>query len=615
MYTTQSHVTLKIFSTAFFLCIALAIILITRNPSRGYELSIYSAISPITWALLVTAIAGGVYITVHQAAAQAKESTHWWQIGTLIIVLSNLVILLLSYLRGYAFNAIDDHLTHLGQVKTILLSGHLATVNVYPPTHILIAQVSTILKITPEIIINFAGPFFFLLFVMFTFFLSREIMPKSAAILATVASTVLCCYYYIQIFPMGFSFATFPLIFYLYFKHQKKNHPGFVLLLMALIVFTVLFHMVASFMLTLALLIMELSKPLANWLYFNRRENDNAHVRSKSRIIYNFFLVSLIALFLWVWNYYGIWQSTVINVARWFHAELLAPAMTQQASAAFGELHLNLLAQFELFFKMYGVFFIYGVFSMIAIIVILRKRASSSIINVKSVFMFSCFFLVSAIMCLIDLVQPLTGLGAGRILWLVASLFPPLVGLASYTIGGMATNKNANMFEGALSKPYKISHGRIMVVFLTIFTCSIIGVISIYPSPFILQPNMQATYMDTDGEYWLLKQGNPDIRTLGVGYITTSRFAAALFGIEGKKFPKWDNFAPAHFNYNKFQYFGESLGKNEYLTISKAGKLTYLDLYPQIDKFTNGDFTRLGEDPTVDKLYCNSEMEVYYIRG
>ncbi|MBN2187355.1 MAG: hypothetical protein JW732_07925 [Dehalococcoidia bacterium] len=600
---------IKIIAAICFVLIGVALYAIRNSPAIGYELSIYKATPPLALACLLSCIASGIGIIVYQVS----KVRNWWQTGLALILLSNLIIVLLPFLRGYAFSAVDDHLGHLGAVKDILQTGGIPSSNFYPPTHILISQLCSITNVSPEAMINFAGPFFYILFVSFTYLLSREILFRSAAILATAAGTVLICYYYAQIFPMGFTFMIFPLVFYLYFKYQKQGTASVGIPLILLIALTVLFHMVAGFMLTVALLVIELGKPIFNKLYSRKKELPHSFSSRVKSISLSFFLVSFIILLLWVWRYYGIWESRVLQVVRWFHLELLVKPMTTQAAEAFTTLGLSLSDQLELFVKMYGHFAIYAVLCIIPLIVIVRRRDFPGNTDMKSVFLFSCVFVVTAAMAIIDIVRPMTGLNAGRIIWAVTALFPPLVGLALYKIGGIEPHNNKELIKKPTS--HNIKPGRAIAVGLIITVCSLIGIFSIYPSPFILQPNLGATHMDTSGEYWLLEQGNPELRVIGVGYVTPDRFARALWGTPIQNYPRWDSFAPKNFNYTEYQALGESLDRDKYMSIDKAGELAYLELYPQIDKFTTSDFAKLQRDSTIDKLYANGEMRIWYVHS
>lgn len=82
------------------LSLALAFILIlVSSPATAYELSIYSAFTPITWVLLFSSVTGGIWILVHQAFNESKNNL--WLTGFLILLLATLLVFSLPSIRGY----------------------------------------------------------------------------------------------------------------------------------------------------------------------------------------------------------------------------------------------------------------------------------------------------------------------------------------------------------------------------------------------------------------------------------------------------------------------------------------------------------------------------------
>jgi hypothetical protein len=615
----DSNIAVKIVSTILFLLIITAIILIAQNPAEGYELSVYNAVPFLAWILLITAISGGIGIIVYQTS-RGKEEEKWWQVGLLLILLSNLVIVLLPYLRGYAFSDYGDHLSHLGSVKGILQAGSFSADNVYPATHILISQLSSLLNISPERMMNFAGPLFYLLFVLFTYLLSREILPKPAAMLATAASTVLFCYYYIEVFPMGFAFMTFPLVLYLYLKYWKGKSV-FGIPLIILIVLMAFFHPVASLTLTIALLIMEASKPLFDRLYIGKRQRAHFSPSWIQQISLNPPLISFIILMLWIWQHYRVWDSTVLSVVSWFRAELLVKPMTERAKEAFETLGLGGIGQLELFIKMYGHHFIYLLLSLIAGIIIARKKLPLVNKDTMGIFLLYCFFMAAVALLLVDYVRPLTSLTSGRMIWLVTALFPPLVGLALFKIGGMEAKGNIESTKEPLHEFSRGKPAKAVGVGLVIAICSLIGIFSIYPSPFTLRPNPAVSYAHMAGENWLLEQGDPSVKAVGLGTGPLYRFADALWGTQERNYPHEDiedmsEGVGDHFSYDQYETLGESFAGDRYMMSRQEFiEIVYTDLYPQIGRFTEDDFAKLEGDFSVDKLYNNGELQVWYVRG
>lgn len=604
----STYTGLKIISIVLFSFISIAIILIAKNTVTRYELSIYTSMPSSFWILLTTIIMGGIGIVIYQI----KEK-NGWQIGLLLVLLGNLIIVLLPYLRGYIFPCSGDHLTHLGYVKDILQTGKFSLSNVYPVTHILIAQLSFIFDISPEIIINFAGPLFYLLLILFIYNLSNEIFVKPVSILATITSTVLFSYYYNQVFPMGFAFITFSLVFHLYYKYLKIRKVSLGILLIIMVVLLAFFHPVASFLLTVALLMMEFSKLLANKFYI--KEGINIAASWTQQISLALPLISFIVLMLWVWKNYSVWNSSVRSVVSWFRLELLVKPMTEIAAESFDKLGLGIWGILELFVRIYGHYFIYTLLSTTAIIMLVRRKLKLTNINLYIIALYSLWFCVVTFVCFIDFVKPLTTLSSGRIMHLMPVLFPPLVGLTLYEILESKHDKGGSTSD-LQWRLRNNSSWRSAVVWLIISFCSIIGIFALYPSPYIYQAYWGVDYAEFMGGRWLVEEGNPNSKALSLGTAPLYRYAHALLGTLRKNYPQQDEkeVVPDHFNYGQYATLGESFKGNRYMmSREKFIEIVYTELWDKLGRFNRNDFARLELDPSVDKLYSNEEMEVWYI--
>lgn len=108
-----------------FVLLAIAVLVAHQSPATGYELSIYAATPSAVWICLFLSIIGGVAIIVHQVATGGYKNSHLWLIGLLILILASVSLLYLPYIRGYV-SWRGDNISHLGLVKDILFSGHIA---------------------------------------------------------------------------------------------------------------------------------------------------------------------------------------------------------------------------------------------------------------------------------------------------------------------------------------------------------------------------------------------------------------------------------------------------------------------------------------------------------
>ena len=493
----------------------------------------------------------------------------------------------------------------MGITKDILLTGHFPSDIIYPVTHTLIAQASYILNISLTTAMNFAGPLFYLLFVLFTYLLCRDILSRPAALLATTTSTVLSSYYFAEIFPMGFAFITFPFFFYFYFKYQRERSVSLAFILILLVVLMVFFHVVSAFVLIVAMATMELAKPLFARLYNGKREPafpTPPNVRSSLTLP----MIAFVVLILWVWTNFDVWQGSVLSVASWFRAELLVTPLTETAWLSFGKLGLSLTGQLSLFVKMYGHVFIYLVLSLIAVTMIMRRRAIHLVRAPRGVFLFSCFFLLATAVWLVDYVRPLTNLSSGRIIHLVLALFPLLVGLALCRIVQVPA-KNT-------SGPGKLT--RRIAVATIVIVCSLIGIFSIYPSPFIYQNNSMTSQAELDGAYWLLEQRDPDIEIITQGTDQVIRYGYSLWGTQGTNYRKLEEAVPDHFGYTQHGSIGEAVGEDRLMMLRSGFLISmYEGAWAKVGRFNENDFKELEMDISTDKLYDNGEVDVWYVRG
>lgn len=613
---------LKVISILLFASLAAAIILISRYPVTGFELCIFSAIPPLAWILLIAPIIGGIGIIVHQINKD-KEGGIWW-IGLFLILLSNIVIIMLQYIRGYAISGwAGDQLSHLGKVIDIIEIGDF-TGNIYPVTHTLIAQVSLIVDISPTVLMRLIPPLFYLLFVLFAYLVSIQILPKPAAILATTASTVLFCYYYIEVFPLGFSFILFPLIMYIYFKHLKAKSVSSGILLIVIVIMAVFFHPVSSFALALGLIVMALLKPLLDKISIEKTGYNGSLLYSISQASLIIPAISIIILLMWLWENFWVWNHAVMSVVSWFELELLVKPMTDHAAIAFDKLGLGFLDILELFIRMFGHVFIYLFLSIFAILILIKKKVTSPASIVNSTLLYSSFFLLATGVWLTDIVRPLTGLSAGRNVFLVIALFPLLVGVALYTISGI--RENARYRDGMLggkgiNKTVKVM--RVASIVLILSVCSLIGIFSIYPSPLTLRPSNGITHAEVAGQNWILEQRCYDVRIIGMGVPTPIRFAHASRGIRGvgevRNLPSIgsvDWTVPDHFNYTQYSTLGESFTEDRYMMLREEFLIRiYTELWPQVGRFEQNDFVMLRNDPSVNQLYSSGGMEIWFVNG
>jgi hypothetical protein len=605
----NKQIGIKVLLIVLLSCIATAVFLIARNPITGYELSIYSSLFPFIIILIIAPVIGGIWLVIYGIF---RNDGHW-KMGLLIILLSNLIIVLLPYLKGYAFSDGGDHLLHLGYVLNILNTAFINSRDVYPVTHILIAQFSLITNISPDIIINFLGPLFYLLFILFTYVLAKNTLSKAAAVLAVTASSILFCYYYNEIFPMGFAFIMFPLLFFMYFRNVKTRSDGMVGLLVLMIILMVFFHPVASFILGVTLFVMECGNLIYRKFFSIKKEPGSVLMpQSAGYFNFNLPLISFLGFTLWIWYRFDVWGGAISSLASWFNNQLAVQSMTAIAQESFNKLGLNITDQLLLFIKSYGHTFIYLGLSVITIVLIIRMLAKKREVNI-CLFSYALIFLPLVCIWLIDYVRPISDLSSGRLISVVTAMFPVLVGFALQRIGyGGSEYPREN--ENKVTKAGFKKIAAASMVGLTLLVCSIIGILGIYPSPYRYQPYWGISHQTLDGESWIVENGNPSTNILSMYVTSTGSIAAALWGTDVSDYPKSDlQGIDYHFGYNSYQTLGESYAENKYMFLVSSNKLLYTELWPQVGRLNLSDFAKLENDFSISCIYNDGEAQNYYV--
>lgn len=131
---------IKIVAIIAFIFIISALTIIAKiPPASGYEISIYEAYPWYFWVFIITSIFMGQIILVRSALSSDKSDRLCF-FGFLAIITTNIILLFMPFIRGYATYGRGDVLSHIGHIKDILRTTSFGTDNFYPLDHILTAS-------------------------------------------------------------------------------------------------------------------------------------------------------------------------------------------------------------------------------------------------------------------------------------------------------------------------------------------------------------------------------------------------------------------------------------------------------------------------------------------
>ncbi len=581
---------LKLVVCLCFLLIAVALLLIERHsPATGYELSIYSSLPPAAWVCLIGALAGGTVIIVHQAFA--RREGRYWLLGFSLLILTTSIILLLPVFRDYYLYSAEDTRTHINLTEQMLNTGHFRPDNKYPITHILIGQLALAAGVAPLEVVKHVPVLFTVLFMLFSYLLATSVLPqRRQAVLAAATTPLFFNYYHVCTYPQALAMMIMPLIFYLYFKGFIGASLLFRVAFVTLLLLFPYFHPAPAAALIVCLLAAEGAK--AAW---RAKEARTAVPTDTPTYAFTFgpALICGVAFLTWISSFY-LFTKTVYNILRWLVGEIESVPRVTEVEQAFSSQGIDLGGQLALGVKLYGDNIIYLALSGIALLLVLLGFLRNDA-RVRNLSILAMPFLVSGPVWVLIFAATLLVtlgrlLGANIMMWAT----PVLAAFALVEILG------------------RWRRVRVALITAVLLLASVSSVAAVYHSPFVLQPSWQVTWHDVHGTRWFRDRA-----------ALAERGIFANLGIPRA----WANGrveVPDHFGYATNDRLGQWLpidlfvltGERFHLGTSDPVLSRTVVSNPSLARpgFTTTDFQQLTLDGSVQRLYSNGELDVFFVR-
>jgi hypothetical protein len=424
-------------------------------------------------------------------------------------------------------------------------------------------------------------------------FARTVLAEKGQAILAATASTAPITGYLIYVSPNILADLFLPLA--LFVAVQVVRHPAkrsqYLIILFVFIALLVFFHpMVATSFLILLVSLIIVQR------YSKETREKGSFERATLTVAAP--LVLLFLLVTWVTGFY-VWRETVTNIATLVtegsptRLDLLSNQIINGASFGYDPRLV--------FLRTYTGQIIYSIISIMAIFVIFRRSKRKH--NSKNEHLLYPFLLWGVIACTLMGLLFFVNLSAFsplRLIYYVILVLFLLVGYVSYewidSTRVMTSSVARRAFIPALI-------GALICV--AIFS----GILAVYPSPYLLRSNDQVTKANLEGWEWLIPHTSSNVvYTLTMPGNYASLYTVASF---------YQNTLPYHFGYSNYTYVGETLPLNSYVLLDQKDKVFYSELYTKAapDRFLPEDFTRLGSDISVSKIYSSNGFECWYVNG
>jgi len=574
--------------------------MIARAPASGYEISIYTTnLSPLVWVLLITSMGGSIFLLVFQALDEKSRENNWWLLALFSLVFSSLIVLLLPVLKGYYNANRGDALSHVGYIKDIVLMGHFSEHNIYPVQHMVPAALSHVLGLSARTTASFVLPLFSAGYVLFIYLLAKTLFQRKGEImLACIAGAILLIPHSGLFTASGVAALMFPLILALFFRSWQNKSFDYKLLFILILILHPYLHPMATFIMMAILVLVSLLQA-----GYNATHKGEA----KKEIPLNYIFILAIVSFLWYVDLF------IFKVGARFFVKLLTWETVASPANMYGSLlekgGVHGFGIIELFFRFYGGEIIYGIVAAIAVLIVARKMIShgwqmSNMVVLSLLFVTFCFFYLILWLGL--------AIGQGQEYSRIIS-YIPVVSIV------LATPILYQIL-------HKFRYKKLVTTLLAclILTSAVLSVFNKYLSPYLYNPNHQATYMDIHGAKWIFNYRDPATKSTYTG-TSLYRFAVAGRGIyqvhQGPTpfdptFPNPPTYIPDHFGYQSHETIGESVTESVYLVLTEYDRVLYEEVWksPIPTRWEREDFAMLENDPTADRLYANGEFDVWFVR-
>jgi len=568
-----------------FLLVVVAVLNIVP-PATGYEISLYGAYPRYFWIALIGAIFSG-QLVILGSAIYGEQRDRSWVFGVALILVSDAILLLMPYIRGYPIYGRGDVLTHLGYVKDLSEVG--IDGNIYPLMHLHVQALSHASGLPPSTVINLLPVV--VSFVCFggMFYLVVGLFDRTQALFCLPFVTVpFVGGSHSLVVPFTLSVLFVPFVLYVLFKEQQTTAISIRVALVVTIAAAALYHPLTAFMM---LPVYGMYVGLKRAEPFRSRWQGPTKVASLATVIFA----------AWYLRLYGI-----INRFETVYERVLGRAESaSELDTYVGTVNTyspRLVDLVEFILLRYGVgMLLFGLATVFIAFALYRWLSSREGQNLFPLF-FSCAFLLFAGLSVAFLLNNFIA-GWGRPL-AIGKIFAAVL--------------SASFFYYLWSDD--VPPGR-SIITLSLAVCllslAVLSLLSVYPTLEATQNNHQVTEMEIDGTEWMLENRNSEIPLDG-HRLAQYRFEHLHNGTLNETIRRYETRRPPdHFGYDRSEVLGAFYEQDRYLMVNRLGEETYPKQFPGYEehwRFTPDDFAQLDDDRSVSLIYDNGEVKTYYVR-
>jgi len=488
-----------------------------------------------------------------------------------------------------------DMYYHMFIAQQISNSGYLSQVDIYPIMHIWLSILHTFFPdyIMLTLVLSIV---FFILYILSLYILGKTILgTKNGGIFVSIFGLPLIfSYSYYAYYPFLFAMFIFPLILYAY---QKITfYPGqksrFYICLIFLSLFIVFCHPMVSVFLIIIFSIFTFFELFKKW---TTRQQSNIEAA-------NIVIIVSLSLMLWWLQFRNLLNSIEMMVSAFLGQGTYTSIFESQVNTVMTS-NVSIWLVIDRFVKFYGSIGIYFSISLFFLFYMIYQYIQNKKI-------YEIDFIYSSQFC----VAVCVGIALMTGYFVIAEpIRAAMYGLVFTTIlCGLFVYRERQL------------GGLIVLITVIITIVCMLTIMTLYSSPWIGQTSSALTYGDKNGIDWILEYQNAKI-PLVKEERTNDKYAEYYFETTGANSSQYliqySLIIPSHFGYTTNRTIGDSfayLPDNEvYMFTTEMMRLTpnaaSVDRRSLVKSFTDTDFIRLKNDPTVNLIYLSNKFEVWNI--
>jgi len=578
------------------------VIIATAPPATGYELSLYEAYPPILWVLLSVTVFSGMYTIIRSCESQVRNLYY----GYFSILFIDALILFLPIIRGYysMSRGEGDMYHHMFIARQILHSGFLPVTDIYPVMHI---WLSVLYHFLPDFIVLTVvlSIVFFILYILSLYILGKTLLgtQKGGILVSIFGLPLLFSNLHDGFIPFFFALLIFPLILYAYQKISaypaQKNR--FYICLVVLSLFIVFCHPMISVFLLIMFSIFTCFE-----LFKGRATGRQSNIEAANIVV----IVSLTLTLWWLQNIQALNTLQTIGAALFeqsSHLSIFAHQVNRVSTS-----NASIWLVIDRFFKIYGPVCLYFSIALLFLFYLTYQYLQNRKLH-DSDFIYSLQFCAAVCMGIVlvtgyfVIAEPIR---AASFALVFATVLSGLFFYRQRNVGGLMAS---------------------ITVILTI-VC-MMTILTLHSSPWIGGTNSAFTYGDKNGVDWLLTYRTTEIPVVKED-LSNYKYAQYFYETTGSRnshnvseytfyrnLNKYTEVVPSHFGYTTNRTIGDSFAylpdKELYMTTTELMRRTVdavqEDRKSQVKSFTDAEFIRLKNDPTINLVYVSNTFGVWDI--